>query len=199
MKIYVSLVALIAALLLACDLSSVAPTPTPTLAPTPVRGGIPVAINRTLPDTRIGQSGNSCGFIAADLKNQSVEGTFNIFPYQPNKQLRAVTDDGHYRATAELLNSSCQPSGSQYDVTADFGADYTATLGTIGKQTCVMHSEFTITALKLRGLPGPLNALGESLIKSSVPNLIIPYVEELVVRQLNQGQIPVSGVRCPGA
>ncbi len=171
-------------------------TPLP-LPPTPTQGAITQHFDQSLPDLRFGQSGNRCGTLAADLHNQKVTGTVTIFPNLEQDQLRAVTDDTQYRTTATVLNSSCRPTGQQYDLTANVGADYSATLGKTGTARCIQQSQLTVTSFDLQGLPGPLNAIAQSLIQSNVENLVKPYLDETVVRVLNGGNLPSSGAMCP--
>jgi hypothetical protein len=169
----------------------------PLLQPTPSQGAITRHFDQTLPDFRFGQSGNSCDLIAADLRNQKITGTLTAFPNLEQNQLRAVTDDTRYRATASRLDSNCQPAGQQFDLTADLGADYSATLGKTGTARCIQESQLVVTKFSLQGLPGPLNSLAESTIQSSLGDLVTPYIDQAIVQLLNGGKMPPSGARCP--
>jgi hypothetical protein len=216
-------VILVAGALLACGLGStvvdtpVSPTvaapipPTiaalPTLAAaeptvaapaTPLAGGTPMPFDTKLPDMRVGESGSGCGPLAADLKAQSLNGTITVFPNEGQDQFRAVTENTHYKGTASMLNGDCQPSGSQYDLTASFGLDYSATLGTSGQARCIRDSQLTLTSFQLQGLPGALNLIARPIVENGVPRLVQPRIDEFIVRRLNGGTLPPSGARCPG-
>ncbi len=98
-----------------------------------------------------------------------------------------------------LLNGNCQPSGQQFNLTATFGLDYTASLGTAGTSQCIRSSQLVLTSFDLQGLPGPLSSLAQPLVQREVPNRIQPRVDELAARRLNGGNLPPSGARCPGS
>ncbi len=186
--------------LMGCSLlSRVEPPPPPsvTVPPTPSQGGITRQVNETLRDLRVGQTGTSCGVIAADLTNQTLTGTLTIFPNQAQGNLRAVMNNGQYQGMAALLNSSCQPTGNRYNLTATFGADYSATLGQTGGARCIQQSNLVLTSFNLQGLPGPLNAVADTAIRDQVPSRVTPSLDALVARELNGGQLPASGARCP--
>ncbi len=200
MKLRAVLFVLSAPLLLACSLlSRVEPPPSPTVVvpPTPGQGGITRQVNETLRDIRIGQNGASCDVVAADLTNQTFVGTLTIFPNRAQGTLRAILNNGQYHGTAAVLNASCQPTGNPYNLTATFGADYSATLGQSGSAVCIRQSNLVLTSFNLQGLPGPLNAVAQTLILDQVPGRVTPAIDTLIVRQLNDGQLPGSGAHCP--
>ena len=211
MDLRIPAAALAAVLLLACGLGSVAEqsraTPTsavaPTIAavsapPTQVPGGSEIPFNTSIPNTRLGESGGSCGALAADLQDQKIDGTLTVFPNAGPDQFHALTQDSHYTGQAVMLNGDCQPSGAQYDLTAYLSADYSATLGTAGQARCIRDSQLTLTSFQLQGLPGPLNAIAGSIVQNSVPRLIQPRIDEFIARRLNGGTLPSTGARCPG-
>ncbi len=193
--------------LLACSIFSsagsnlvpVLPTATsrPALPPTPSQGAVTKRFDEALSDLRFGQSGSGCDVLAADLTGQRVTGTLTIFPNAGQNQLRAVTNDSQYLGNAALLNSTCQPTGQRYALTANLGADYSATLGKTGNERCIQQSQLVLTSFTLQGLPGPLNALVQSYIQSNVEKLVTPYIDQTIMRQLNGGNLPASGARCP--
>ncbi len=200
MKFRAAFLVLAAPLLLACSLlSRVEPPSSPTVVvpPTPSQGGITRQVNESLRDIRIGQNGTSCDVVAADLTNQTFVGTLTIFPNRAQGTLRAILNNGQYHGTAAVLNTSCQPTGNQYNLAATFGADYSATLGQSGNAVCIRHSNLVITSFNLQGLPGPLNAVAQTLILDQVPGRVTPALDTLIVRQLNGGQVPASGAHCP--
>ncbi len=203
MKVQLLVLFLGAAFLLACGLANnVAPelvpaAPTAALPPSPSQGGVTKQVDEAVPDFRIGQSGNSCGALAADLTKQRLIGKLTIFPELAQNQVRAVTNDAVYHGTAALLDSNCQPNGTQYGLTANFGADYGATLGKAGGAYCIQSSHLALTSFSLKGLPGPVNALAQSFVESNLESMVTPYLDELVARQVNGGNLPSSGARCP--
>ncbi len=200
MKYRVGIVILSALILLACGFSfDGARAPTVQVPPTPSQGGITIPIDHTLPDVRVGASGTSCSALAADLHGQSVSGTLTIFPHATPNELRAVTNNGNYAGNATLLNGNCQSTGQQYNLTATFGLDYTATLGNVGNDRCIQQSNLVVTSLNLQGLPGPLGALAQPLVMSEMPRLLTPPIDEVVARQINGGRMPSSGAHCPGS
>ena len=187
--------------LLACPIGGLGLTPAATstpVVPTPPPNVQPItrSINTALPDVRIGQSGSSCGLLAADVEKQNLSATLTIYPDQAQNQVQANTNDGQYKATAALLNGSCQPNGTQYTLTAAFGANYSAQLGKVGSATCIQQSQLVVTSFNLQGLPGPLNALAQGLITSQLPDRLKPELDQYVVQQLNRGSVPASGAYC---
>ncbi len=199
MKFRMGIILLAAVALLACSLgSNLGAAPTVVVPPTPSTGGEAIPVNAALGDIRIGQSGSGCGTIAADMKSQKVSGTLNVFPRAGQNELRANMSDGRYSGGAALLNGNCQPTGQQFNLTATFGVDYTATMGNTGNARCIQNSQLVVTSLNLQGLPGPLDALAQSLVSSEIPRLLTPRIDDLVVRRLNGGQLPAGGAHCSG-
>ncbi len=209
------------ALLLGCGLLSsvlppatpVPPPPPPPAAPTiaelpttPSQPGQPAQgqqgpitrqVNVPIGDLRFGQSGNTCEVVAGDLSNQSVAGTLTTDPNLEQNSLTAEMNDGTYRGTVALLNSQCAPIGTQYNLTANFTASYQAVLGKTGGQYCINRSNASVKVTGLQGLPSPLNALAMSLIPTDLDQQVKPHLDRVVVEQLNNGQVPASGVDCP--
>ncbi len=199
-KLRIAIIPLVAFILLACSLGLNAANSTPVqVPPTPSQGGTSIPVNTDLPDLRIGNSGNSCSSVAADLSSQHVTGTLTVFPNAAPNQLRAVTNDGKYSANAALLNGNCQSTGQQYGLTATFGLDYMATVGNSGSDRCVSQSRLVVTSFSLQGLPGPIADLAQGFVQGEIPGLLTPRLDQLVVRYLNHGRVPASGARCPGS
>ncbi len=200
MKFRMGLILIATVALLACSFgSNFGSAPTVVVPPTPSEGGQQIPIDTKLPDFRLGQSGSGCGAIAADMTNQSVSGTLTVFPRAAQNEVRAVASGGNYKGIAALLNGSCQPSGQQYNLVATFGLDYSATLGNVGNARCIQNSQLVVTSLNLQGLPGPLNALAQTLVSAEIPRLMTPHIDDLVVRRFNGGQVPAGGAHCPGS
>ncbi len=200
MRLKIGAIAFAALVLLACSLPlGPAAAPTAQVPPTPSQGGEPVSINTSLPNLRLGASGSSCGPLAADASGQKITGTLTYFPNAGSNELRAAMNDGYYAGNVAMLNGNCQPSGQTYSLSAAFGIDYTATVGTSGSDRCIASSNLVITSLNLQGLPGPLNAIVEPLIMNELPPRMAPRIDELVARRLNNGRLPPNGARCPGS
>ncbi len=200
MKYRMVLLLFAATALLACSLGiNPAPTPTVAVPPTPRQGGTTIPVDSALPDIRFGQTGTACSPLAADLRQQAIKGTLTIFPNAGPNQLRAVVSNAGYTGNAALLNGNCQPNGQSYALAATFGLDYSATLGSVGGTRCVAQSRLVVTSFDLRGLPGPLSGLVQPAILPQIPQLVTPFIDELVARELNGGQAPGAGGRCPGS
>ncbi len=200
MKYRMGIILIAACALMACSLGlNSGPAPTVAVPPTPSTGGQTIPIDAQLPGFRLGQSGTGCGTLAADMSAQTVAGTLTVFPRATQNELRAVTSDGRYSGTATQLNGSCQPSGQQYNLTAAFGLDYTATMGNIGNARCIQNSTLVVTSFNLQGLPGPINAIVQPLVMKEIPRLMTPRIDDLVARRINGGRLPAGGAHCTGS